>query len=368
MVTKRNTSPKSANADAIASVSAPKKTDDLPQHIEAPKPKAYDIEVEKVLLQSFMESPERMADESDPMYERYLTLMDHIEALELEKAKFHTRKGADAVVEAKEFFGVRELGSLVGESVDQMTVHTLEAYRMFMGRTREPGTDSQPIIGGKRVASALRNLWSLTVDDNPYADWALLRHEQTIKEVAQRLTNEINAATNTIEQQRKRGLSFSVLQSSAPQSLNLGFKSPYGYAIASMITDFDYFVRLQKTLSRKNLASDEEARHSINLITRFIRRVFNETARFDRWLMRPELRGLTRLDFLPNAAPDSVKRMEFATGVFGVVPAEIYSGVLQPRHSRRRFQVSATERNLLTSVGQGLQQREVTSGPETELI
>ena len=45
---------------------------------------------------------------------------------------------------------------------------------MFMGRMREPGGEAAPIVGGKRVAAALRGLWLLTGNDNPYADWLTL--------------------------------------------------------------------------------------------------------------------------------------------------------------------------------------------------
>lgn len=355
MATKAKTKPdpkKEASDVNLTLVAAPLKTVDA---TSSPYRVGYNIEAERAALAEFMVSPERMSDEKDPMYERYVELQDREDQLALESEKFKTRKGSEAVVEPKEFFGMSELGSLVGESVDQMTLHTLEAYRMFMGRAREPGNEAQPIIGGKRVASALRNLWALTVNDNPYAEWALLRHEQTLKEVAKRLNNDIEGVTKLLDQQRQRGLNFSILQSSAPQALNLGFKSPYGYAVATMISDFDYFVRLQKTVGRKNLRSDDQVRQSINLVTRFIRRVFNETARFDRWLMREELRGLSRMDFLPNAAPEGIKRVEFASGVFGTVPADVFSGKLQPRHSRRRIQITAAERSLLQTVSQELE-------------
>lgn len=247
-----------------------------------------------------------------------------------------------------------ELGSLVDEDVDQMTVHTKEAYRMFMGRIREPGKDAAPIIGGKRVAAALRSLWMLTGNDNPYADWALLRHEQTIKEINRRLHRETQKANDALDDIRRKGLSYSILQSAEPKVLDLGYRSPYGYAVSQLIVEFDYFVRLQKTLARKNLASDDQARQAITQMTRFIRRVFNETTRFDRWLGRTEVRALSRSDFVPDAGEEAGKRVEFVSGVFGMVPGEVFVGKLQPRHSRRRLQITPAERQLLQTVGDKL--------------
>ena len=50
--------------------------------------------------------------------------------------------------------------------------------------------------------------------------------------------------------------------------------------------------------------------------------------------------------------------MEFASGVFGVVPSEGYAARLQPRHSRRRQQISPAERQLLQTVGAQLESAE----------
>lgn len=318
----------------------------------------YSIDGERAALADFLADPSRQHNERDPQYDRYIDLIDREEQLDRMKAEYKTTKGADGVVEQKEAISMNFLGSLVDDGVDQMALHTKEAFRMFMGRSRDPEKQLQPIIGGKRVAAALRALWLLTANDNPYADWGLLRHEQTIKQVIELLGKHISVAEAALEQQKARGLMFSVLQSSSPQILNLGFKSPYGYAVAQLVTNFDYFVRLQKTLERKNLRSDAQVRQIITETTRVIRHAFNETARFDRWLMREEMKGLCRADFVPDGDPEGAKRVEFATGVFGPCPAEVYSGKLQPRHSQRRIQITAAERKLLGVVSEEMQRRE----------
>ena len=311
----------------------------------------YSIAGEEAALAEFMAGE---MDESDPLYDRYIELEDRKDRLERMQAEFKSRKGAGALVTRDEVRGMDELGTLVDEDVDQMTIHTKEAYRMFMGRVREPGKEAVPIVGGKRVAAALRGLWMLTGSDNPYADWALLRHEQTIKEISRRLRRETQEANDALNDMRKKGLNYSILQSAEPKVLNLGYRSPYGYAVSQLIVEFDYFVRLQKTLARKNLTSDEQARQAITQMTRFIRRVFNETTRFDRWLGRAEIRTLSRSDFVPEAGDEAGKRVEFVSGVFGMVPSEVFVGKLQPRHSRRRLQITPAERQLLQTVGEQL--------------
>jgi integrating conjugative element protein (TIGR03761 family) len=316
----------------------------------------YSIKGEEFALTEFL--AQEFMDESDPRYERYVELDERKDRLEKMQSRFQSRKGADPLVEQSEYLGLAALGSLVDEDVDQMSIHTKEAYRMFMGRTREPGKDVAPIIGGKRIAAALKALWLLTGTDNPYADWGLLRHEQSMAELHKRLVRETKEAEAMVAEQQKHGLRYSILKSASPKVLNLGFKSPYGYAVATLIVEFDYYVRLQKTMARKNLRSDDQVRQAITELTRFVRRVFNETARFDRWLMKDELQGLCRVDFVAGGAPDAIKRVEFASGVFGAIPSEVYTCKLQPRHSRRRMQISPAERKLLGLIGSELEKQE----------
>jgi integrating conjugative element protein (TIGR03761 family) len=298
----------------------------------------YSIAGESEVLAEFMATEARMHDENDPLYDRWIEFLDRQDRLERMQAVHATRKGADSVVEPKEVAGLNELGGLVNEEEDQMLVHTVEAYRMFMGRTKAPGATYEPIIGG----------------------------EQTLREVEIRLKQETKNATTLIAAQVERGLKFSVLKSVEPKALTLGFKSPFGYAVASLITDFDFYVRLQKTLARKGLRTDDQIRASIADVTRLIRKVFMETARFERWLMKPEVKELSRADFLPQADAAGVARVAFATGVFGPVPPEVFVCKLQPSHSRRRFKITEAERGLLLGVGAMLERGEVPGKDHSE--
>ena len=361
MATKPKTT-KTAKAEVAASaVQAPTLRFVFTTEEKSPFPDGYSIKGEEEALAEFMAGDMR---ETDPLYDRYIELEDRKDRLEREQHAFKERNGANAIVTRQEARGLNDLGVLVDEEVDQMTIHTKEAYRMFMGRMREPGKEAAPIIGGKRVAAALRGLWLLTGYDNPYADWALLRHEQTIKEIKQRLDRETKEAEAILANLSKKGLTFSILKSAEPKVLNLGYRSPYGYAISTLVVEFDYFVRVQKTLARKNLRSDEQVRQAITEMTRFIRRVFNETARFDRWLSNEQAFKLSRHDFVPEADEAATKRVASVTGVFGRVPGEVYSGKLQPRHSRRRLQMTAAERQLLEKVGSELDATEPAAEDE----
>ncbi|MCR6480963.1 TIGR03761 family integrating conjugative element protein [Variovorax sp. ZS18.2.2] len=304
----------------------------------------YSIDGESRALAAFIDAG---ADENDPLYDRFIELVDRKDRLDKMQQRMDSRMGGDASINHADVLSLKSLGVLEAESSDQMTLHTVDAFRMFMGRGHNPITKVAPIIGGKRVASTLLNLWQLTERDNPYADWALLRHEQSMRAIQKRLARAIDEATALLEEQRKRGLLYSILQSSKPQTINLGFKSPYGFAVAALMVDFDRFVRLQRTLEHKSLRTDEQVRQSVADIKRFVRNCWNETARFAHWLSHENIERLSRRDYIPNPSEDAAKRVEFVTQVFGPIPSEVFSGQLQPSHSRRRLVKEAGDRRLL---------------------
>jgi hypothetical protein len=113
-----------------------------------------------------------------------------------------------------------------------------------------------------------------------------------------------------LEGAARKGLIFSILKSREPVSLELGFRSPYGYTVAGLIVEYDYRVRQVKTLVRKDLMTDDEGRKLIREVTRRIRGVFETPVRFERYLIRQELRELSRTDWLPGADAEAGKRVQ----------------------------------------------------------
>jgi hypothetical protein len=85
-------------------------------------------------------------------------------------------------------------------------------------------------------------------------------------------------------------------------------------------------------------------------VSRQIRAAWNELVRFERYLGRPELRELSRADFLPGADAAAVKRAEAARQLFAGIPAQIFEGRQAPQHSRRRNQLTEKERALLREI------------------
>ena len=240
-----------------------------------------------------------------------------------------------------------DIGELVDEAPDTMALHTREAYRLFVGRSLDTANQHEPIVGGRRVAAALRAIWYLSGNDNPYADWVLVDIGERISEIDGSLQRETQRGEDRLRALKQRGLNFSVLQSRVPQQVELGFRSPYGYAVADLVVRYDYCNRVIKTLVRKDLLPDHEGRSLIFSYTRRLRGMFEEPVRFERWLLRDELRPLCRHDFLPAAEAEARKRVQAVMALFGAVPRDVFTGARRPRHSRRWVELTAQELKLL---------------------
>lgn len=238
-------------------------------------------------------------------------------------------------------------GRLVEQTPDVMTLHTREAWQMFSGRSADAANQTPAIVGGRRFAAVLRSIWALSARDNPYADWILIRVTQRLTEIRAQMARTHAAREAELERLRTRGLSLSVLASSWPVTVELGFRSPYGYATAEAIVEFDYHVRLVQTLMLKDRLTDEAGREAIREIGRGLRALFLEPIRWERALMREEMLPLSRADFLPGADEAARLRVQAAVSLFGEVPRAVFTGEEAPRHTQRRVTPTAAELRLL---------------------
>jgi integrating conjugative element protein (TIGR03761 family) len=244
----------------------------------------------------------------------------------------------------------KAIGVLADTARDTMTLHTLDAYRLFTGRPADAANDVPPIPGGRRFAAVLKSLWHLSAHDNPYADWILIRMYDGLAAARRQLEDAIAVREAQLEQLKRRGLAIAMMASRAPMTVELTFRSPYGYATAETIVEFDYHVRMVKTLVLKDRLSDTEGRAAIRTVGRTLRGLFLEPIRWERHLLSEVLRPLRRNDFLPGADTRAGQRVRAAAALFGEVPAAVFTGADVPRHSRRRVTLTEAELRLLAQV------------------
>ena len=259
-----------------------------------------------------------------------------------------------------------QLGQLADATPDTMSLHTKDAYRIFTGRGADAAGKLPPIPGGRRFAAVLKSIWHLSANDNPYADWILIRMYESLVAIRSHLSRVITAREEAIEILKRKGLSLAVMGSRSPKTVELGFRSPYGYATAEAIVEFDYYVRMIKTLIHKDRMSDDEGRAAIREVGRELRALFLEPIRWERHLLREELRPLSRSDFLPAADELAQQRVRAMVALFGEVPRKVFTGAQAPRHTRRRVRLSEAELRLLEQAA--LTVAEDSPQADTELL
>lgn len=257
------------------------------------------------------------------------------------------------------------LGQLADETPDVMTLHTQDAFRMFTGRAADLQTKAPAIPGGRRFAAVLKSIWYLSANDNPYADWILIRVYQSLVTIRAQMAQAIAVREAEFEGLRRKGLSLSVLSSRSPATVALGFRSPYGYATAEAIVEFDYHVRMVKTLVLKDRLSDGDGRAAIREVGRGLRALFLEPIRWERLLLREEMLPLSRSDFLPGADDLARQRMHIAVTLFGEVPRAVFTGDDAPRHSQRRITPTAAELRLLRQASLSIDAQPEPATPPT---
>jgi hypothetical protein len=115
------------------------------------------------------------------------------------------------------FPGNAQLGQLADATPDTMSLHTKDAFRIFTGRGADGAGKLPPIPGGRRFAAVLKSIWHLSANDNPYADWILIRMYEGLVAIRAHLSRVITAREEAIEFLKRKGLSLAVMGSRSPQ-------------------------------------------------------------------------------------------------------------------------------------------------------
>lgn len=226
---------------------------------------------------------------------------------------------------------------------DMMVLHTFDAWLLFNGRPADREGKRSAMPGGRRFAAVAKALWYLSANDNPYADWALVEISDRLAAIRNTLRVRTDAHFEDIQALRHRGLIYSMAMSENPKVVELGFASPYGYATAEALCEFDFYVRVVRTMTRKARISDEDASLQIREMSRAFRTLFLEPIHWERALSREALQALSRADFAETADIEGQERAALATAALGQLPGNILSGARQPPHSRRPRRASKAE-------------------------
>ena len=169
-----------------------------------------------------------------------------------------------------------------------------------------------PIEGLIGFANRLRVVWNAAQENDPYADWWLIKIHDAIDTVDAQLQRERTA----VQERQKGNQSFLALPSEVrePFRIKLNFSNAYAYKAAQTLAKFDEFVRETLTARQIGLISRTQAQSKIHAMASKIRGVFNIPLRF---------RHLAINRSLPESF---AKDGDIAKRYMGELPPDVLSG------------------------------------------
>jgi integrating conjugative element protein (TIGR03761 family) len=151
-----------------------------------------------------------------------------------------------------------------------LTLQTRQAQLLVRGR--KGAADKSPIIGLMGFADRLRLIWQAARDDDPYADWWLIKVHEGI-EVALSLVQQQQQSFNELLKQTA-AFEISPAVSKKPFRMPLQFANPYAYQGAKLLSDYDRLVCTALTAQHVGLLDRESCRGELNPCSHKIRSLF----------------------------------------------------------------------------------------------
>ncbi len=191
-----------------------------------------------------------------------------------------------------------------------LTVQTRQAQQLIRGR--DGSLDKPAIIGLIGFADRLRVIWQAARDDDPYADWWLIKVHEALEQ-ARKSVNQYQEDLATLKA-KMQAMEVTVAESLRPYRIRLQFANPYAYQGAQLIAEYDTLVRTVLTYRHIGQLDDESAKVIINLCARKIRGTFVVPQGY-------RLLGIDRLCLQRSSGKDPR-----AFSQMGELPEEVLSG------------------------------------------
>jgi len=162
-----------------------------------------------------------------------------------------------------------ELGALRGQA--WLTVQTRQAQRLIQGRNGSTGKPA--IVGLVGFADRLRLIWQAARNDDPYADWWLIKIHETLDQARAFVCRSHAEFEEKLAQ--SSAIEVAVAESLRPYRIPLQFANPYAYQGAHLIGEYDTLVRTLLTGCHVGLLERSSSERIVQLGGRRIRGVFN---------------------------------------------------------------------------------------------
>ncbi len=192
----------------------------------------------------------------------------------------------------------------------KFTVHTQIAHRLFFGRKRAKGIE--PIIGLVQFSSKINLIYVAASNGDPYADYRLIQIEDALSNALE----IVKKNDSDLSELLGNDINIEILPSESvePESLEIEFKTPYGYLGVRLLSSFDQLVLKALAARHAALIFNDDWKQFVNLSARKIRHALSlaDAYRFS---------GASRDDFAANN-----QRATEAIEKFGELPPEVIDG------------------------------------------
>ena len=201
--------------------------------------------------------------------------------------------------------------------ISELILETRKGQMIFEGRRPDPNRKKAAIIGLRSFAHYLRIIWDTTTNNDPYADWWLLKVEREIEAKEKWINDMHNEYTKILGQ--FDNLSHEVAHSISPIRCELKFSIPYSYRGAMLLMKYDELVKIIMTANHVAMVESKKAHKDIELSAKAARTVFHAVTGY-------RFTGVTRDDIYANN-----KIAEKASELMGPCPIGILDDEVVPK-------------------------------------
>ncbi len=234
----------------------------------------YDFDQEKVRLNELLKSGQSV-EQNHPEHQAVADFLYHQTALQHHIYKNHTnprfrrRHRPESIrIDDYEIFtsqdeNFKALGRLTDTAEDSVQLHTKQAVRLWMGSgsTRNP---YQRWPGIRYAMGLSREMINHAQNDHPFAHAELIKFESQLYEVLDYLQSENEELKKKLDQTAVSGININISGTPNPTEIPVGPVRGYGFKLLQLLTAFDMYVRLTKTLAIKGLIKNRDGNDNIN--------------------------------------------------------------------------------------------------------
>ena len=195
-----------------------------------------------------------------------------------------------------------------------LSLQTARAQQFVHGRRKTP--DKPAIWGLLTFAEKIKTLWLASSQDDPFADWWLMKTDELLKDGKHCIQDSAKALNELLDTQCV--LQVDTAQSVSPLRIALRFSNPYPFRAAHLLAEYDQLMCLWMTVQHVGVLVDEVLEERLRASAKKLRAVYASPQGYQQL-------GVSRAMY-------SVEKgiADTARALMGDVPADILSEVRTP--------------------------------------